>query len=250
MRVKRHLIQLETILSEMTPEYVLDNFGIGEIIGGDAVYSIFLQHMMRYSYLAGDTVEAAVSSFTTLWNNWLYYREAEITAALNALMYYMNDVDPVSDYRMSESEIRLENDGDKTVTTKNKYDYTSTETANNPTTSRYTTTYDSTADRLESKSVSSGSTETHVVAANDEVNKKTAVTTHTTASMSIDNTTYQADYIHHLKKLREGNIHKSPAEITKETIELYKQSVLYEFVYEFLQKYTFYVGYMGEGEFT
>lgn len=250
MRVKRHLIQLETILSEMTPEYVLDNYGIGEIISGDAVYSIFLQHMMRYCYLAGDTVDAAVSSFTVLWNNWLYYREAEITAAISALMYYMNDVDPVSDYRMSESEIRLENDGDKTVTTKNKYDYTSTETANNPTTSRYTTTYDSTADRLESKSVSSGSTETHVVASDDTKNVKTATTTHTTASMTIDDVAYQADYIHNLKKLREGNIHKSPVEITKETIELYKQSVLYEFVYEFLQKYTFYVGYMGEGDFA
>lgn len=253
MRVKRHLIQLETILSEMSPEYITDAFSIEDVCSGEVVFSIFLQHMLRYCYLSGDTIDDAITAFGTLWSNWLYYRQPEIKEAIGTLMYYIDNIDPVSDYRLEESEIKLRNDGDNTVTTKNKYDYTSTETAlaaNKPTTERYTTTYDSTSDRLESKSVSSGSTETHVVASDDTKNVKTATTTHSLASMTVGDTTYSADYIHSLKKLRTGNIHKSPAEAAKETLELYKQSVIYEYVHDFLQKYTFYVGYMGEGEFA
>ena len=253
MRVKRRLIQLETLFSEMTPEYIDSQFTIEDVCNGDVVFGIFLQHMLRYIYLQGETLQQAVTAFGALWTEWLAYRQPEITSAIATLSYYMSDIDPTADYRMSESEIKLKNDGDKTVETKNKYDYTSTETAlasNKPTTERYTTTYDSTSDRLESKSISSGSTETHVVASDDTKNMKTATTSHTAASMTIDGTTYSADYIHNLTKFREGNIHKSPAEITKQSLELYKHSLLCEYIYEFLQKYTFYVGYMGEGAFT
>lgn len=224
----------------MTPIQISDNLAIGEVVDGEAVYSILLQYLFRYIYLTeGNNEDDLIRTFIGVYLNWLRYREPDIIAAIEAVRTRFN---PTADYSMTESELRLENDGDKTVTTKNKYDYTSTETANSPTTSRYTTTYDSTADRLESKSVSTGSTETHVVAANDDVNKKTATTTHEAASMTVDDQTYSADYIHNIKKSKVGNIHKSPAEAVRYTIDLYRNSVLRSYIEEFIRMYTFYSG--------
>ncbi len=244
MPVQMKMIQLKDLILTMSESEIAE-LAISDVCDGEVVHAILLEYLLRYTYVYGESETAQKQYFIfQKYQKWLLYRYPDIVRSIQALQ---SEYDPSADYSMTESELRLENDGDKTVTTKNKYDYTSTETANNPTTSRYTTTYDSTADRLESKSVSSGSTETHVVAANDEVNKKTAITSHTAASMTVDDQTYSADYIHNVKKSRTGNIHKSPAETIADTVALYRNSVLHRFLEEFINTYTFYTGPAEEG---
>lgn len=239
------LKQLSEILPYLTNEQIAENLSIGDSIMGQAVYSILLEYLCRYMYVLGDNTEAYVNYLLLRFENWLLYRQHDIEAAVAASV---TEFDPSADYRLTESEIKLKNDGDKTVTTKNKYDYESTEGAtsgNAPTYSTYTTTYDSTAERLDSKRVDAGSRTTHVIASDDDKNKKTATTTHAATTLTDGETTYTADYIHSLKKLREGNIHRSPAEILKASEDLYMRSVLHYFISEFINRYTFYVGYLG-----
>lgn len=245
MKNRMKLKQLSEILPNVTNEQIAEYLSIGDTIHGQAVFSILLEYLCRYVYVLGSNTEDYVRYFLLKFDDWLSYRGNDIAAAVEASL---TEFDPSVDYRMSESEIKLKNDGDKTVTTKNKYDYTTTEGAtdgNAPTFSNYTTTFDSTTDRLESKRVDEGSRTTHVLASDDEKNKKTATTSHTQTTLTDGDTTYTADYIHSLKKLREGNTHKSPAEIIKASEDLYMRSVLRYFIAEFIDRYTFYVGYLG-----
>lgn len=236
--------QLKDLILTMSESEIAE-LAISDVCDGEVVHAILLEYLLRYTYVYGESETAQKHYFIYYkYQKWLSYRYPDILRSIQALQ---SEFDPTADYKIRETEIKLQNDGDKTTTTKNKYDYTSTETANNPTTSRYTTTYDSAADRLESKSVSSGSTETHVVAANDELNKKTATVTHNATTMTQGDTTYSADYIHSLNLTKEGNMHSSPAENIRKTVELYMRSALHEFITEFINTYTFYTGPAEEG---
>lgn len=247
----RKLITLSQILPEMTPEQISTYLAIEDVFDGDVVYSIMLQYMYRYMFVVGETKALQIAYFFKMFGNWLLYRGYDIKRAIEALYA---EFDPTADYSMKESEIKLENDGDKTTTTKNKYDYSVEDSAGSgaeaPTFSSYTTTFDSTAERLESKRIESGKRTTRTQAANDELNKKTTTVSHQAASLTDGETTYTADYIHSLKKIKEGNIHRSPAEIAKETIALYKNSLLHEFINEFMARYTFFAGNAFEGEMS
>lgn len=245
MILKKIPVQLEVILSEMSDYFIEENFAIDDVCNGEDVFEIFMQFMKRYMYLpAGDT-EYQKTYFAVRWTHWLSYRLADIQTAYAALR---SEYDPTADYKINEKEIKLKNNGDKTTTTKNKYDYETTEGAtagSPPTNSNYTTTFDSTADRLESKRIETGSTTTHVTASNEELNKKTTTEQHQTTTMTDGETTYTADYIQSLEKKKTGNIHKSPAEVIKETLDLYRDSLLQQYVEDFLHTYTFYVGELG-----
>lgn len=247
----RKLITLSQILPDMTPEQISTYLAIEDVCDGDVIYSIMLQYMYRYMFVVGETKALQTAYFFKMYGNWLLYRGYDIKRAIEALYA---EFDPTTDYRLNESEIKLENDGDKTTTTKNKYDYSVEDSAGSgaeaPTYSSYTTTFDSTAERLESKRIESGKRTTRTQATNDELNKKTTTVSHQTASLTDGDTTYSADYIHSLKKIKEGNIHRSPAEIAKETIDLYRNSLLHEFISEFMNRYTFFAGNAFEGEMS
>lgn len=245
MILKKIPVQLEVILSEMSDYFIEENFAIDDVCNGEDVFEIFMQFMKRYMYLPAGDIDYQKTYFAVRWTHWLSYRLADIQTAYAALR---SEYDPTADYNINEKEIKLKNDGDKTTTTKNKYDYETTEGAtagSPPTNSNYTTTFDSTADRLESKRIETGSTTTHVTAANEELNKKTTTEQHQTTTMTDGETTYTADHIQSLNKKKTGNIHKSPAEVIKETLDLYRDSLLQQYVEDFLHTYTFYVGELG-----
>lgn len=242
MTVQMKLMQLKDLILTMSESEIAE-LAISDVCDGDVVYSILLEYLLRYTYVHGDTETAQKQYFIFYkYQQWLKYRYPDILKATEAIY---SDFDPTEDYKLRETEIKLKNDGDTTTTTKNMYDYTTTEGAtegNSPTFTNYTTTYDSTADRLESKRIDTGSTTTRVLASNDELNKKTATVTHNTTTMTQGDTTYSADYIHSLNLTKEGNVHSSPADNIKKTIELYKRSLLHEYISEFINTYTFYTG--------
>lgn len=242
MTVQMKLMQLKDLILPMSESEIAE-LAISDVCDGDVIYSILLEYLLRYTFVHGDTETAQKHYFIYYkYQQWLLYRYPDIKTAIEAIY---TEYDPTTDYKIKETEIKLKNDGDTTTTTKNMYDYTTTEGAtegNSPTFTNYTTTYDSTADRLESKRVDTGSTTTRVLASNDELNKKTATVSHNTTTMTQGDTTYTADYIHSMNKLKEGNIHSSPADNIKKTIDLYKRSVLHEFITEFINTYTFYTG--------
>lgn len=242
MAVQMKLMQLKDLILTMSESEIAE-LAISDVCDGDIVYSILLEYLLRYTYVYGDSETAKKHYFIFFkYQQWLKYRYPDIMKAMDAVY---TEFDPTSDYRLRETEIKLKNDGDTTTTTKNMYDYTTTEGAtegNSPTFTNYTTTYDSTADRLESKRVDTGSTTTRVLASNDELNKKTATVTHNTTTMTQGDTTYSADYIHSINMTKEGNVHSSPADNIKKTIELYKRSLLHEYISEFINTYTFYTG--------
>lgn len=242
MTVQMKLMQLKDLILPMSESEIAE-LAISDVCDGDVIYSILLEYLLRYTFVHGDTETAQKQYFIFYkYQQWLLYRYPDIRKATEAIY---SEFDPTADYKIRETEIKLKNDGDTTTTTKNMYDYTTTEGAtegNSPTFTNYTTTYDSTADRLESKRVDTGSTTTRVLASNDELNKKTATVSHNTTTMTQGDTTYSADYIHSLNLTKEGNVHSSPAENIKKTIELYKRSVLHEFITEFINTYTFYTG--------
>ena len=242
MAAEMKLVQLKDLVLTMSESEIAE-LGITDVCDGDIVFSILLEYLLRYTYVHGDTETAQKQYFIFYkYQQWLKYRYPDIQKALDAVY---TEFDPTGDYRLTESEIKLQNDGDTTTTTKNKYDYTTTEGAtegNSPTFTNYTTTYDSTADRLESKRVDTGSTTTRVLATNEELNKKTATVSHNNTTLTQGDTTYTADYIHSMNKLKEGNMHGSTADNIKKTIELYKRSLLHEYITEFINTYTFYTG--------
>ncbi len=245
MILKKTPVQLEVILSEMSDYFIEENFAIEDVCNGEDVFEIFMQYMRRYMYLPEGDIDYQKTYFAVRWTQWLSYRAADIQTAYAAIR---SEYDPSTDYMLRETEMKLKNDGDKTTTVKQKYDYETTEGAtagSPPTNSNYTTTFDSTADRLESKRIETGSTTTHVTAANEELNKKTTTVQHQTTTMTQGDTTYTADYIHSLNMTKEGYVHGSPADNIKKTIDLYRDSLLQQYVEDFLHTYTFYVGELG-----
>ena len=165
---------------------------------------------------------------------------------------------------MSEKSIDLSNTGDidrvrstdndhNTVTTAAKFDYTTDTTADGqdkPTTNHYTTTYDdASTGRLQSYDTTTGKTSSHTVASDDTKNKTTVrddmkitnAEQHKLTSMTIDDTTYSADDIKAHELQRSGNIGvTSTQQMLQQEIELRKQSLIYDYIYDFISRYTFY----------
>lgn len=250
--MKRDLIQLITLIPQFSEldiaELAIYNSENELVVSGETIYALMNEYLLRYCYLISDNILAAKTDFIFgKWKSWLLYRKPDLLKVLEALTA---EYDPLSDYRLHEEELKRHNDGEDTTTTKNTYDYTTTDSAKAgdlPTYSNYVTTFDNTVERLESKRQDTGSRETHVVAADEDKNVKTTEYTHTEAEMTVGSETVSADKIDHKVRDLEGHIKKTAQELTQETIDLYKASALHRFIDEFFSKYTFYVGSSYEG---
>lgn len=202
----------------------------------------------------------SVNNFIFKWAAYNNYKLPDFLRAYKALYAEYN---PLNNYDMTEKSVHMENDGDITrtrstddehnkVTTTNNYDYstdTEADSTDRPTVENYTTTYDdATQGRLASYSVNKGKTTQHTTA--DAENNVTEVTddmkisnveTHDTTTMTIDDTTYTADKINAHELTRSGNIGvMSTVDLIKQELSLRSQSLIYDYVYSFIERYTFY----------
>lgn len=240
------LIQILPTFSELEIAELAITDGSDTIVTGDIVYAALNEYLLRFCILEGSTTaEQKISFIFGKYKMWLNVRAPDIVKTL-ATVY--SDYNPLSDYSIHEKEVKLHNDGEDTTTVKSIYDYTTSEeadSADKPTYSTYTTTFDGQTERLESKRIDEGKRSTHTVADDEDKNVRTTEYTHTEAEMTVDDGTYSADKIDYRKRDAEGHVHKSAQQLAKETADLYRQSVLQGFLKEFIDKYTYYVGIEG-----
>ena len=215
---------------------------------------------MLSEYAARYMIVTDNDSFLLKWITYNAYKLPDFRRAYAALYAEYN---PLDNYDMTEKSVDLNNHGEttrtrsvdsdhNTVTTSNAYDYTQeTETDPNdkPTTKNYTTTYDSTAtSRLTGYTESSGKTSQHTSADGDDnittVTDDMTITnaeTHETTSMTIDGNTYTADDITAHELTRKGNIGvTSSMQLIESELTLRAKSLVYDYVYDFINRYTFY----------
>ena len=227
---------------------------------GDTLYNGSTIFYMLREYSARYMICDSVENFLFKWSAYNGYKLPDFIRAYNALYAEYN---PLNNYDMTEKSVDMENDGDITrtrstdddhnkVTTTNGYDYSTDTTADStdkPTVENYTTTYDNaTTGRLASYSVNKGKTTQHTTA--DAENNVSEVTddltvsnteTHDTTQMTLDGTTYTADKINAHEMTRSGNIGVTTTQqMIQSTIDLYAKSLIYDYVYNFIERYTFY----------
>lgn len=268
--MKMKLIQLSDFLYSM-PESDIENLAIynGEelICSGDIVYGILLEHTFRsmlipsaYNSIAG------YSQFFTVYRyqQWLHYREPDIIRSLQAVLA---EYDPLSDYELHEKYTERQQHGDKTTTraadaehnkttTSQSYDYTTTDEAiaGSPATySNYVTTFENTTPRMESQRIDTGGRQNHTTgnAANniktvtDDL-KTTRTESRSTASLADGDLTLTADDIKITTRDETGDKSKTKQELLQSELQLHIRCVLYDFIYEFLNKYTFFASNLFE----
>lgn len=205
------------------------------LYSGSNIYELLWEYSMR-SMIAEDSADLLVK--------WVLYRDLTLPDFLRRYDALYSDHSPLSDFAEHSVEVKTEADGIKTVETTNKYDYTTTESAdslNAPTYENYVTTYNNTQPRLESKRVDSGARITSTTADADD-NVKTTTTEHTAASLTIDGTTYTADYVKGTVKDSEGYRNHSVQQLINETLDTYSRSLIYEYIDGFIRRYTFFAG--------
>lgn len=217
---------------------------------------------MLQEYAARYMICDSVTNFLFKFASYNGYKIADFRRAYAAMYATYN---PLNNYDMVEKSVDLKNDGEttrtrktaaghNTVTTSSTYDY-STETAadsnDKPTVKNYTTTYDDASlGRLSNYTENTGkTTQRTYTAAGDNSNVNTVTDdmqidnteSHEHTSMTFDNTTYTADYITAHELSRSGNIGVTTSQqMIQSTIDLYKQSLLYDYIYDFISRYTFY----------
>lgn len=220
--------------------------GSETVVPGDIVFAVFQEYMLRFCILEGESTAALKTNFIFFkYKPWLSVRSPDIIRTLNTIY---ESYDPLSDYQIHEEELKLHNDGEDTTTITNTYDYEVSDEAdsqNLPTYSNYVTTFDNATPRLESRREDQGKRITHTVASDPEKNQKTTSYTHTEAEMTVGTDTVAADKIDYRKRDASGHVHRSAQQLAKETVDLYKQSVIQGFLKEFIDKYTYYVGIEG-----
>ena len=256
--IRQKILQLNDILNNMTSAQtalLALKDGNTTLYGGDIVLYMLLEYGARYM------ICDSVVNFLYKWGAYNDYKLPDFIKAYNAL--YNTSYNPLDNYAMHESFIDLTNHGEtdrtrstseehNTVTTANNYDYTQTTAASSedtPTTKNYTTTYDNdSTGRLASYSTTEGATTVNTAA--DIDNNYTTVTddltiinseTHTPTSMTIGDTTYTADNIVSHELDRSGIIGTvTSQDMIKQEIEVRAKSLLYDYIYNFIERYTFY----------
>ena len=224
------------------------------LYSGSTVFYMLREYSARYM------ICDSVDNFLFKWSAYNGYKLPDFIRAYNALYAEYN---PLNNYDMTEKSVDMQNDGDITrtrstdaqhnkVTTTNGYDYSTDTTADStdkPTVENYTTTYDdASTGRLASYSVNKGKTTQHTTAdAADNVTEVTDdmtvsnVETHSITQMTLDDTTYTADKINSHEMTRQGNIGvMSTVDLIKQELSLRSQSLIYDYVYAFIERYTFY----------
>lgn len=256
--MKQKLIQMHQMLEKITnselPFFQITDDDNNVIYEGITIYYLLNEYSARYM-IANSTDDIFFK-----WSNYNAYKKADFLRAYSALM---SEYNPLNNYDMTEKSVDLNNHGEttrtrsvdeehNTVTTSNNYDYSTTTTAsddNKPTTKNYTTTYENDADgRLSTYSEQTG--ETTATTAADAADNYTTVAddmtvinseTHTPTEMTIDSTTYSADDIKAHELSRSGNIGvTSSMQLIQSEIDLRRQSLIYDYVYDFISRYTFY----------
>lgn len=237
----------------------------------DTLYNGSTIFYMLREYSARYMICDSIDNFLFKWSAYNGYKLPDFIRAYNALYAEYN---PLNNYDMTEKSVNMENDGEITrtrytddnknsVTTKNMYDYSVDTTADSndkPTVKNYTTTYDdATQGRLASYSENSGKTTQHTVASDANKNKTEVVDDmkvynteeHDTTEMTLDGTTYTADKINAHEMTRQGNIGVTTTQqMIQSTIDLYAKSLIYDYVYNFIERYTFYAAGGGYYEYT
>ena len=219
------------------------------------VFNLLREYSARYIIVDNDV--------NTLLFKWITYNSYKLPDLRRAHAAMYAQYDPLNNYDMTEKSVELHNDGDvtktrstdtdhNTVTTSNEYDYTRTSEADGsdkPTTMNYTTTYDNDASgRLAGYTETSGKTTERTTA--DGTKNKNTVTddltvtnaeSHDTTTLTYDNTTYTADSISIHELTRSGNIGVTTSQqMAQSSVDLYAQSLIYDYVYDFIRRYTFY----------
>ena len=227
----------------------------------DTLYSGSTIFYMLREYSARYMICDSVEHFLFKWSSYNGYKLPDFIRAYNAVYAEYN---PLNNYDMTEKSVDMENDGEITrtrytddnknsVTTKNVYDYsvdTTADSSDKPTVKNYTTTYDdATEGRLSSYSENTGKTTQHTTASDANKNKSEVIDDmkvynteeHETTTMTLDDTTYTADKINAHEMTRQGNIGvMSTVDLIKQEMSLRAQSLLYDYIYSFIEKYTFY----------
>lgn len=256
--MKQKILQLNDILSHLTSAQtalLALKDGNTTLYTGDIVTYMLNEYSARY-IICDD-----VTNFLYKWLSYCDYKLPDFIKAYNAL--YNVSYNPLDNYAMHESYIDLTNHGEtdrtrstdadhNTVTTANNYDYTQTTAADDtdkPTTKQYSTTYDDdTTGRLAAYSTTEGKTTVNTAADSDD--NFTTVTddltiinseTHTPTTMTVGDTTYTADNIVSHELDRSGNIGTvTSQDMIRQEIEVRAKSLLYDYIYNFIERYTFY----------
>lgn len=219
------------------------------------VFNMLREYSARYIIVDND--------MNTLLFKWITYNSYKLQDLQRAYKAMYAHYDPLNNYDMTEKSVDLRNNGDidrtrttdaehNTVTTSNQYDYTRTseaDSSNTPTTKTYTTTYDNASGgRLAGYTETTGKTSERTQA--DAENNNTTVSddlhitnteSHKTTELTIDGTTYTADSISAHELTRSGNVGVTTSQqMIQSTIDLYRQSLIYDYVYDFIRRYTFY----------
>lgn len=201
-------------------------------------------------------------SLLSAWNKYNVYSSDNFWRAYDAMTAAYN---PLNNYDMTETETAEQHDGNmsttrstdnahNTVTTAAAVDNTVTVTAdgtNKPTTKHYTTTYeDDSAGRLASYDENTGKTTTQTTGTaagnTSTVTDDLTVTnaeSHTPTTATVNGLTITADKINGRTLVRSGNIGvmSSQALVTEEIV-LRAQSLLYDYIARFIDRYTHFAG--------
>lgn len=203
---------------------------------------------------------------------WLTYTAAKEPDFLKAYDAVYAKYNPLENYSRHENSYETIDHGDithshepdsehHTTTTTNDYNYFTENTddsTDKPTTTHYISTFDA-GTRVESEDVTQGKTTTHVytdkgdsgtdnknITTVSDDNAYTDTETHTTVSKTIGGETVTADDIKQKVSEISGLNRKSNQELIKEQFEIAEYSLIYMYIYEFINRYTYYV---GDGEF-
>lgn len=254
--MKQKLIQLHQMLKNITnselPFFQITDDDNNVIYEGITIYYLLNEYSARYM-IANSTDDIFFK-----WTNYNAYKKADFLRAYSALMAEYN---PLNNYDMTEKSVDLANHGETDrinsnnidAVTTNVYDYTSdtqADSTDKPTVKHYTTTYENdAAGRLASYEENTGKTSQHTIAADADKNKAHTHTDtatmlseqHFETTMTIDDTTYTADNIAAHELSRSGNIGvTSSMQLIQSEIDLRRQSLIYDYVYDFISRYTFY----------
>lgn len=269
--MKMKLIQLSDFLYNM-PDSDIENLAIYSapdtvLVNGETILSILLEHTFRSMLIPAsyDSIAGYSQFFTEYrYKLWLKYRLPDIIRSLQAVLA---EYDPLSDYELHEKYTELQQHGNKTTTrstdadhnkttTSQSYDYTTTDesiAATPATYSNYVTTFENTQPRMESQRIDTGGRQNHTTGlANANIKtvtddlKTTKTESRETASLVDGDLTLTADDIKVQTKDVTGDKTKTKQELLRSEIDLHIRCVLYDFIYEFLNKYTFFASNLFE----
>lgn len=165
---------------------------------------------------------------------WDIYETMHHDDFLRAWTAWTAAYNPLDNYNGTETNVFLNQDG--VLTQRVTHGKTTTVTANDVTTTGYSTTFDSSTERETDKNVQTGNT------TNAETGTTATTTEHTPTSITVDGTTYTADSLTAEIKKRQGNLGVTTSQqmITSE-IEMRLKSLVCMYIDTFIKDYAYYV---------